>query len=85
MATSMESAPRPARLDEIRALVGDLEAAELEAILATGATPAQIEQALAWAAGESDVMGDEERRLHGAVAAVYDILVTEETAEERDR
>ena len=29
-------------------MIGDLEAAKLEAILATGATPAQIEEAKAW-------------------------------------
>jgi hypothetical protein len=69
---------RPATLAEIRAIVGDLEAAKLEAILATGASPGQIEEAMAWAAGESDVMGGElERPLAGPVAAVYEILASE--------
>ena len=68
---------RPASLAEIRALVGDIEAAKLEAILATGATAAEVEQALAWAADETDVMGDLQRPLSGPVAAVYDVLASE--------
>lgn len=67
-----------ATLRQIREMVGDLEAAKLEAILRAGATPAQLEEALAWAAGESDVMGDLERPLRGPVAAVYEILISEE-------
>jgi hypothetical protein len=72
------SKQRPATLAEIRQMVGDVEAAKLEAILATGATPGEIEEAMAWAAGESDVMGGElERPLAGPVAAVYEILASE--------
>ena len=68
----------PATLAEIREVVGDLEAAKLEAILATGATPGQIKEAMAWAAGESDLMGGElERPLAGPVAVVYEILASE--------
>jgi hypothetical protein len=78
MAATHGTARRPASLAEIRELVGDLEAAKLEAILATGATAGQIEEAMAWAAGESDVMGaDLARPLAGPVAVVYEILVSE--------
>ena len=76
---------QPAKLHEITELLGDIEAAKAEAILATGATVAEIEEAQAWAAGESDVMGAElERPLSGAVAAVYEILSTEEPLDDRD-
>ena len=69
---------RPATLAEIREMVGDVEAARLEAILAIGATPAQIEEAMAWASGASDVMGAGlQRPLSGPVAAVYEILTSE--------
>jgi hypothetical protein len=68
---------RPATLGEIGSLVGALEAAKLEAILATEATAAEVEQALAWAAGATDVMGDLEGPLSGPVAAVYDVLSSE--------
>lgn len=78
MAETRGTGQRPATLAEIREMVGDVEAAKLEAILATGATPGQIEEAMAWAAGESDVMGAElERPLSGPVAAVYEILASE--------
>ena len=78
MAEAHGTGQRPATLAEIREMVGDLEAAKLEAILATRATPGQIEEAMAWAAGESDVMGGElERPLAGPVAAVYEILASE--------
>ena len=85
MEGSSGSRPEPATLHEIREMVGDFEAAKLEAIIATGATPAQIEQALAWASGETDVMGDLERPLTGPVAAVYEILASElPRTDERD-
>jgi hypothetical protein len=49
MAASSATHRRSASRGEIRALVGDIEAAKLEAILATDATPAEVEeQALAW-------------------------------------
>ena len=69
---------RAATLAEIRQMVGDVEAAKLEAILATGATPPQIKEAMAWASGESDVLGgDLQRPLSGPVGAVYEILSSE--------
>ena len=37
---------------------------------------------MAWAMGESDVMGELRHRLDGTVASVYDILVAEEPEEE---
>jgi hypothetical protein len=73
---------QPATLHEITAILGDLEPAKAEAILATGA---EIEEAQAWAAGESDVMGgDLARPLSGPVAAVFEILSTEEPLDDRD-
>ena len=75
---------RPATLGEILELVGDIEAAKAEAILETGATPGEIEQALAWAADESDVMGALRRPLDGTVAEVYAILATELPEDDRD-
>jgi hypothetical protein len=75
---------RPTTLSEIRQTVGELDDAKLEAILATGATPAELEQALAWAEGESDVMGKLARPLEGRVAAVYEILATEAPVDDRD-
>lgn len=76
---------RPATLREITEILGEIEAAKAEAIRATGASAAEIEEARAWAGGESDVMGgDLARPLSGAVAAVFDILSTEEPLDDRD-
>jgi hypothetical protein len=79
------SRQRAATLREIRETLGELEDAELEAILATGVTPAELEEALAWAEGESDVMGDMERPLEGRVAAAYTVLITEAPVDDHDR
>jgi tRNA A58 N-methylase Trm61 len=69
----------------IRQIVGDLDDAKVTAIFETGANAGQLEEALAWAADESDVMGELERPLQGVVARLYDILMTgEELQEDRD-
>ena len=57
---------------------GPINDIKIAAILATGATPEDVEEAAAWAVGESDVMGQERRRLTGAAAAVYDILTLDQ-------
>ena len=70
---------------DVRGIVGDLDDARIAGILATGATAEQLEEAMVWASGESDLMGDLERPLAGAVAQLYDILMTgEEFPEDRD-
>jgi hypothetical protein len=47
------SRKKRATVTEIRETVGDLDAAKLVAILASGATRAELAEALAWAAGET--------------------------------
>jgi replicative superfamily II helicase len=66
-------------------IVGTLTDARVMAIIATGATIEQIEEAAAWADGESDVMGDLRLRAAPPVIAVYEILRDEQKyAEDRD-
>jgi phosphoglycolate phosphatase-like HAD superfamily hydrolase len=80
-----EHKPRALTPQDVRHIVGDLDDAKIAAILATDATVEELEEAAAWASGESDVMGDLERPLEGVVATVYDILMTdEEFLEDRD-
>jgi len=77
--------PAPVTAEEIIDIVGPLTDARVMAIIATGATIEQIEEAAAWAEGESDVMGDLRLRATTPVVAVYEILRTEEKyAEDRD-
>lgn len=66
-------------------IVGRLTDARVTAILGTGATIEQIEEAATWADGESDVMGDLRMRAAPPVIAVYEILRDERRyAEDRD-
>jgi hypothetical protein len=80
-----EYPPRGLTPQDVRDIAGDLDDAKIAAILATGASAEQLEEAMAWASGESDVMGDLERPLAGVVARLCDILMTgEEFPEDRD-
>jgi len=76
--------PSARRLDrrDIAHLVGDLEDTTVAAILATGATYAEIEQALKWIGG-----GREEPRLNAEglspnAEMVYDILLSDPAYDE---
>jgi hypothetical protein len=70
---------RQATREDITRILGELDEARIAAILATGASAAELEEAAAWMAGESDMMGAElERPLAGVVARVCEILATDE-------
>ncbi|MDX6751620.1 hypothetical protein SH611_17580 [Geminicoccaceae bacterium 1502E] len=70
---------RPASLSEIVQLVGGSSpGARHSAILATGATAAEIRHAILWACGEDEALGEEPPPLQGRTALVYDILKAEE-------
>lgn len=71
--------------EDVRHVCGDIADWKVAAILATGATLDEIEVAVAWDAGEDDVMGEERRPLSGAAAAVYDILIADEDHGDEDR
>jgi hypothetical protein len=62
--------------DHVVALVGDLGDAGVAEILAIGATAGDLNEAIAWAEEESDVMGKLGKRLGGRAAKIYDILMT---------
>lgn len=72
--------------DQVLALVGDLEDAKIAEILRTGATARDLDEAIAWAESESDVMGEMEKRLGEPASHVYRILMTRKEVEpDRDR
>ena len=76
---------QPLTADQIHHTVGEVDELVAARIIATGATLAQLEEALAWARGESDVIGDLQRPSDAMVGAVYDILTAEEDfPEDRD-
>lgn len=60
--------------DEITRLVGEVDEMTISEILATDASPTEIEQAARWAAGEA-VVRPERHELSGRAEAVYDLLM----------
>lgn len=62
---------------EIRRLCGDVTDERVAELLATGATIEDLEVALAWSAGASDVMGAARKPLEGKAAQVYELLSSE--------
>jgi hypothetical protein len=67
--------------DDVIHLLGDISDHKVVEILETRATLEQLEEAAAWLAGESDVMGEERLPLTGAAAKVYDIIARDELPE----
>lgn len=71
--------------DQVVDVLGAIDDAIIVAIIETGATIEELEEAAEWAAGESDVMGEMERKLAGAASAVYDILTAPDQFREENR
>ncbi|MDH3701930.1 MAG: hypothetical protein OEU46_11490 [Alphaproteobacteria bacterium] len=71
--------------DDVVRLVGDLEDAKVAEILAIAPTLEELEEAVAWAEAESDVMGESGKSLSGAAARVYEILMTRKDFGEDER
>lgn len=69
---------------DIRRLCGDVTDATIAEIIAVGASAEDVEIALSWATGESDVMITERRPLEGTAAEVYDILASDPVFAEED-
>lgn len=66
-------------------IAGEVSDAKAVAIIASGANRDELEQAVAWASREDDVMGEQRRALTGIVAELYEILTADEADEdERD-
>ena len=82
----MSDAERPG-LDaaEIRRVAGDILDWQVQAILASGASFEELEEAAAYVAGADDVMGQERKPLSGRVAQIYDILTRDEDWGDEER
>lgn len=80
--TDRSTTERPATRAEIGDMLGDLDDATLLEIMATQASPREVEEAAMWLAGEDDVMGDLRKPLDGRAAAVYRILVAREAVDD---
>jgi hypothetical protein len=71
--------------DDVRKIVGQIDDERLAAILATGATTAQIVEAFTWLSSDDYLGADLERSLSGPVAEVYEILKSEEIDLDEER
>jgi hypothetical protein len=78
----VEKAP-PLTHDEIARMAGHLDDTAVAAIFAMSPTAEELAEALAWAEGEDDVMGEMEVPLTGKVAQIYDILTADEDEDNR--
>lgn len=81
-AGSQSNALKPPSYGDLVRLVGELEQAQLAEIEKLQATIAEIEDAVAYAAGEDDVMGEARIPLIGRAAEVYEIIKTDEAMDE---
>ena len=59
---------------QIHAVVGELSDARVTAIMRSGATLEELEEAAALLAGETDIVGQEGQQPSGVVAELYEIL-----------
>ena len=76
MPTQAVGPPPASRTDVVR-LVGDLDDIVVAAILGTGATYVEIEEAVKFAMGDAELLGKTGHQLSPAAAAVYDILMAD--------
>ncbi len=68
--------------DEIVRVVGPISDEQAAAIAAAAPSAAELEEAVAWVAGETDVMAGLRRPLSGVVAQIYEILTANEALED---
>ena len=85
MRQAPEAAAPALSAQDIRRIAGDIIDAKVVAILETGITADELEQVVAWAAGESDVLGEAELPLSGRVSQVHEILTADEGWAEEER
>ena len=82
IAGAQPNVSKPPSYEELVRLVGVLEPARLAEIEKLQATIEEVEEAVAYATGEDDVMGEARIPLIGRAAAVYEIIITDETVDE---
>lgn len=70
-----------ATAEEIRHMVGDVDDAIVSSIMRTGASAAEVLQAVQWFRGGGGLEDEAGHEPHGAVKAVYEILQAEEAEE----
>ena len=67
---------------EFKAIVGNVDARQMIEILKLQPTLAELEEAVAWASGDSDILGKEGHILTDKVSAIVDILTADDEDEQ---
>jgi hypothetical protein len=73
---------KPASATDVAQIVGDLDAAAIASIVATGASAAEVLEAFTWLTADDEIGTETERSRRGRVGEVYAILADELTPEE---
>lgn len=81
----MDTHQEPLSKAEVEAVLGRVTDEMAVAILESGATLEDLEVAAQWASGSNDLMGKTGHPLVGAAAAVYEILIADQTTDENER
>jgi hypothetical protein len=81
MPSPQSTAARPASHDDIKAVLGNIDADKMQAIMALRPTITEVEAASLWLAGDADVYEPGEP-LKGRAAAIV-AIITEGEEEER--
>ena len=74
----MNTVAHAATASEVVAICGHLDDGVVARILATGATAAEVLEAFTWLSADDQIGTELQHGRHGAVGAVYDILMREE-------
>ena len=69
--------------DNVLAILGPADETLVAEIIATGATPAELAEAFAWASNDEALMGEGRRLPTGKVAALVELLSADD--EEQDK
>lgn len=75
----------PIPSEEVKRLLGDIDAHNMVEIIESGATITELEEVAAHLADETDVMGELERPLTGRALRIYELLRRDEEQLEADR
>jgi hypothetical protein len=76
-----DESKQPATAAQIRRMVGDVDDAVVSSIERTGASAAEVLQAVQWLRGGGGLEDEAGHEPHGAAKAVYEILQAEEPEE----
>lgn len=82
--TEMREAETALSVEDVRSIIHDVEDATAAAIIATGASREELQEAYLYAEGYGDVVDRTGHPLTGHVAQIFEILTAEEPPD-RDR